>query len=63
MATHSADGEADTDARLMMVPAQDYQGGLMRPVFPDTEGYPRYVGAARGPDYSVESCLKDASGS
>jgi len=32
----------------------------MRPVLPDTEGYPRYVGLARGPDYSIENCMKDA---
>jgi len=54
LATHSADGEGDTDARLMMVPAMDYgenYKNIMRPVFPDTEGFPRYVGEDRGPHY------------
>jgi hypothetical protein len=48
MATHSNDGEATTDPRLVRIPSADWPAGATRPVWPSPEDYPRYVGSARG---------------
>lgn len=51
--THSNDGEANVDARLVNVPAADYAPGARRPVFFSPESYPRFVGSARNvPEYA-----------
>ena len=54
MCSHSDDSEAGFDARLIRVPAQDHGPTAKRPVFYDTEMYPRYVGTERGdiPSYA-----------
>ena len=48
MCSHTNDGEAITDARLVRVPARDHAPGARRPVFFSPEDYPRYVGYERG---------------
>ena len=48
MCSHTNDGEAITDARLVRVPARDHAPGARRPVFFSPEDYPRYVGYDRG---------------
>jgi dipeptidase len=47
IATHSNDGEGTTDPRLVRIPAADWPAGATRPVWPNPESYPRYVGKAR----------------
>ena len=44
MCTHSDDGEANPDSRLVKVPASDHAEGSTRPIYYDTEDYPRFVG-------------------
>jgi dipeptidase len=44
----SSDGDGTGDPRLVRVPARDWPEGSTRPVYPNTETYPRYVGTARG---------------
>jgi dipeptidase len=51
LVTHSDDGEGNSDARLGFVPAANHSAGAMRPVWPDLESFPRYVGSARGDTY------------
>jgi len=48
--SHTNDGTAKTDPRLVHVPARDHAPGVKRPVYASPEDYPRYVGAARGVD-------------
>jgi dipeptidase len=54
MASHSDDGESNTDARLIRVPAQNHGPTATRPIFYDVEDFPRYVGTERGdiPQYA-----------
>jgi dipeptidase len=33
------------------VPAKDHPVGAKRPIYPDTEDWPRYIGSSRGPSY------------
>ena len=47
MATHSNDGEGTTDPRLVKIPAASWAAGSKRPIWPNPESYPRYVGTAR----------------
>lgn len=47
MASHSNDGEANVDPRLVHVPARDNAPGSHRPIYWSPETYPRYVGHAR----------------
>jgi len=49
--SQSDDGESGADARLCWVPAKDHAPGSLRPVFYDTEAYPRFVGYERGSCY------------
>jgi len=48
MVSHSDDGAGSTDARVSYIPAADHEPGSKRPILPDTDDYPRYVGTARG---------------
>ena len=52
LVTHSDDGEGKNDPRVLLVPPRD--AVAQRPVFPDTENYPRYVGPWRGPGYAAQ---------
>ena len=57
LASHTADGGGSLDARLVYVPAFDYEEGSQRPVFNSPENYPRYVGTDRNiPAYFPENC-------
>lgn len=49
--SHSDDGETKGDARLCFVPAADHAPGSTRPIYWDTEEYPRFVGESRGSCY------------
>lgn len=52
LASHSNDGEANVDPRLVHVPARHSKPGSKRPVFWSPESFPRYVGHARNvPEY------------
>jgi len=44
MATHSNDGGGTTDPRLVRIPARDWPAGSTRPIWPNPESYPRFVG-------------------
>lgn len=49
LATHSDDGEGGADARFVRIPARtNIPAGTKRPVYWDTEDYPRHVGKDRG---------------
>eukprot|EP00931_Biecheleriopsis_adriatica_P084570 TRINITY_DN5845_c0_g1_i3.p1 TRINITY_DN5845_c0_g1~~TRINITY_DN5845_c0_g1_i3.p1 ORF type:complete len:551 (-),score=83.62 TRINITY_DN5845_c0_g1_i3:23-1675(-) len=49
--SHSDDGEAFGDPRLCFIPAADHASGAMRPIYYDTEAYPRFLGTDRGSCY------------
>ena len=49
--THSDDGAGASDPRVSYVPAADWDDGALRPIWPDLEDYPRFVGSARGKTY------------
>lgn len=44
---HSNDGEGTTDPRLIRIPSADWPEGSQRPIWPNPENYPRYVGTDR----------------
>lgn len=48
MVSHSDDGDGTSDPRIAYVPPATYPPGTMRPIWPDTEAFPRFVGMARG---------------
>lgn len=52
--TQSDDGEARGDPRMCYIPAADHKSGDMRPIYWDTEEYPRFVGNHRGPCYTAK---------
>jgi dipeptidase len=57
MATHTNDGGGTTDARLVKVPARDFEEGSLRPIMASPENYPRYVGTERKvKEYELENC-------
>lgn len=51
MVSHSDDGAGASDPRVSFVPAADHPKGAMRPILPDLEDYPRFVGHGRGSTY------------
>ena len=52
LVTHSDDGEGNPDARLSYVPGATHEPGARRPVWPDLEDNPRFVGSGRGATYA-----------
>lgn len=52
MLSHSDDGAGLSDARVAYIPAADHAPGSRRPIWPDTEDYPRFVGTSRGSVYA-----------
>mmetsp|Transcript_32418 Transcript_32418/g.75317 ORF Transcript_32418/g.75317 Transcript_32418/m.75317 type:complete len:597 (-) Transcript_32418:156-1946(-) len=52
--SHSDDGESNPDARLCFIPRAEYPAGSQRPIYYDTEDYPRHVGHGRGPCYEPQ---------
>lgn len=51
MVTHSDDGEGTSDARVSFIPAKDHAEGSTRPIWPDLEDFPRFIGTVRGDTY------------
>jgi dipeptidase len=49
--SHSDDGDGASDPRAAWVPAADHPKGSARPIWPDTEDWPRFVGTDRGTAY------------
>ena len=49
--THSDDGSGSSDPRVSFIPAAEFPAGSSRPIWPDIEEYPRFVGTARGKVY------------
>ena len=52
LVTHSDDGEGNPDARLSYIPAKSHDPNSKRPVWPDLEDNPRFVGNERGETYA-----------
>lgn len=53
--THSDDSEARGDPRFCYVPPADHAPGSQRPIYWDTEDYPRFVGSGRGTCYAPKA--------
>ena len=53
MVSHSDDGAGASDSRVSYVPAADHAPGSVRPIWPDVEDWPRFVGAQRGKTYDT----------
>ena len=51
MVSHSDDGAGASDSRISYVPAADHAAGAQRPIWPDLEDWPRFVGTVRGTTY------------
>ena len=53
MVSHSDDGDGTSDPRISYIPAKDHPPNSQRPIWPDLESYPRFVGATlRGSTYA-----------
>ena len=50
--SHSDDGDGTSDPRISFIPAADHPANSDRPIWPDLESYPRFVGTARGSTYA-----------
>jgi len=55
MVSHSDDGAGGSDPRISFVPAADHAAGSKRPIWPDLEDWPRFVGTSRGSTYHALS--------
>ena len=44
----SSDGGGTGDPRLIWIQSRDFPEGAARPVYPNTEIYPRFIGPGRG---------------
>jgi len=54
LVTHTDDGENGGDSRLCYIPPADHEAGSMRPIYWDTEEFPRFVGNGRGTCYTPQ---------
>lgn len=59
MVSHSDDGDGTSDPRIAFIPAAKHEAGSQRPIWPDLESYPRFVGTARGSTYHALDGQKD----
>lgn len=50
-AKRTTDGGRGSDPRVAYVPAKQFPKGARRPVYPDLEDFPRFVGYGRGKTY------------
>ena len=55
MVSHSDDGDGTSDPRISFIPPATFPQGARRPIWPDTESYPRFVGTGRGKTYTPRS--------
>ena len=53
MVSHSDDGDGTSDPRLSYIPASSHAPNSTRPIWPDLESYPRFVGDVRGATYKA----------
>lgn len=54
LVSHSDDGAGASDPRASMVPAADHPAGSRRPIWPDLEDWPRFIGHDRGLTYEPQ---------
>jgi len=53
MVSHSDDGDGSSDPRISYIPPATHAANSTRPIWPDLESYPRFVGTARGATYAA----------
>jgi len=59
MISHSDDGDGASDPRIAYIPPATWDTNATRPIWPDLESYPRYVGYARGATYIPQASQEE----